>query len=267
MDTLSIARDIRRLTLKCINSIGSGHVGGCLSIVDFLAVLYAKHFNFDSTNPRMQGRDRIVLSKGHAGPALYATLCHFGYFPEQQLLTLNRLGTALPSHTNANLTPGVDMTAGSLGQGISGGVGLALGSKMSNDNARIYIIVGDGECQEGQVWEAALTASNKGLDNLCVFVDNNRMQIDDYTDNVSKVEDLDAKWSAFGFHTIRIDGHNHEQLDNALNMAKTVKGIPTAIIGNTVKGKGVSIFEQMGVSNHSVSVSDEQLEKALAELV
>ncbi|MEG1528104.1 MAG: transketolase [Clostridia bacterium] len=266
MDSLSRAKQIRELLLRCINSIGSGHVGGCLSIADILAVLYTNHIRVNPKEPLMEGRDRIVLSKGHAGPALYATLCAFGFFGQDELLTLNRLGTSLPSHCNSNLTKGVDMTAGSLGQGISGGVGLALASKMSNDDARIYAIVGDGECQEGQVWEAAMFAGNHKLDNLTVFVDNNGMQIDDVTDKVNKVEDLVAKWSSFGFKAIRIDGHNHKQIDDAIILAKNTKNVPTAIIADTIKGKGVSFYEAMGISNHSTSVSDEQLAKALAEL-
>lgn len=267
MDTISRSKEIRRLLLKCVNSFGVGHVGGCLSIADLLAVLYSKHLNFDPKSPKKVGRDRVVLSKGHAGPALYATLCSFGFFDESLLLTLNKINTRLPSHCNSALTPGVDMTAGSLGQGISCAVGAAYGSKLDKDNAHIFAIVGDGECQEGEVWEAVMLAANKRLDNLTVCVDNNRMQIDGETDNISRVEDLEAKFKAFHFNTIRIDGHDHAQLDKALSDACAHKGEPTAIIMNTIKGKGVSIYEQMGFANHSCSVTDEQLATALAELV
>lgn len=266
MNTQDRAREIRANVLRCINSIGSGHIGGSLSICDILAVLYEKHLRFDAANPKMEGRDRVVLSKGHAGPALYATLSSFGYFPQEMLLTLNKLGTKLPSHCNSLLTPGVDMTAGSLGHGISSAVGLALSSKISGDGARVYAIVGDGECQEGQVWEAAMLAAQNKLDNLTVFIDNNGMQIDDITNKVIKVEDLVAKWSAFNFETVRIDGHNHEALDKAITLAKNTKEKPFAIICDTVKGKGVKLYEEMGVGNHSTSVNAEQMRQALEEL-
>lgn len=266
MNTQDRAKEIRANVLRCINSIGSGHIGGSLSICDILAVLYQKHLRFDATNPKMEGRDRVVLSKGHAGPALYATLCSFGYFPKEMLLTLNKLGTKLPSHCNSLLTPGVDMTAGSLGQGISSAVGLALASKLKGDGARVYAIVGDGECQEGQVWEAAMLAGSRRLDNLTVFIDNNKMQIDDVTDKINKVEDLTAKWSAFGFETARIDGHNHEALDKAIERAKNTKEKPFAIICETVKGKGVKFYEEMGVNNHSTAVGGEQIKQAFDEL-
>lgn len=266
MDTISRAKEIRRFILRSINSFGVGHVGGCLSIADILAVLYEKHMRIDPSNPKKQGRDRFVLSKGHAGPALYATLCSFGFFDESELLTLNKIGTHLPSHCNAVLTKGVDVSAGSLGQGISCAVGVALASKLKGDDAHIYAIVGDGETQEGQVWEAFMQAGFRKLDNLTVFIDNNGMQIDDVTNKILQMEDFEAKMKAFGFNTIRIDGHDHEAIDNAINQAKSVKGIPTAIIADTVKGKGVSFYEQMGVGNHSTNVTNEQLEKALAEL-
>lgn len=266
MDTEKRAKQIRLYICECINSIGSGHIGGCLSIADCLAVLYEKHLKFDPANPKMQGRDRLALSKGHAGPALYATLCSFGFFPHDVLLTLNRLGTVLPSHCNSRLTPGVDMTAGSLGQGFSSAVGMASASKLAKDGAHIYSIVGDGECQEGQIWEAAMFAGSHHLNNLTVFVDNNGMQIDDYTDKVVKVEDLVAKWNAFGFETVRINGHDHKELDQAISKAKTSTDKPTAIIMNTVKGKGVSVYEQMGVGNHSTSVNADQLALARKEL-
>ena len=225
MDFKQRTREIRRLTLTCIASLGVGHVGGSLSIAEALSVLYSKHMSFDPKNPGMEGRDRLVLSKGHAGPALYATLASFGFFDKEELKTLNRLGTKLPSHCNMLLTPGVDMTAGSLGQGISCGVGLAIGSKLRNDGAKIYVIVGDGECQEGQVWEAAMLAAHKKLDNLVVLVDNNKMQIDGLTENVCGIEDVASKFDAFGFNTVRVNGNDEEEIDRALCEADNVKGL------------------------------------------
>ena len=198
--------------------------------------------------------------------AIYATLASFGFFDKEELKTLNRLGTKLPSHCNMLLTPGVDMTAGSLGQGISCGVGLAIGSKLRNDGAKIYVIVGDGECQEGQVWEAAMLAAHKKLDNLVVLVDNNKMQIDGLTENVCGIEDVASKFDAFGFNTVRVNGNDEEEIDRALCEADNVKGRPTCIVMDTVKGEGVSIFKNMGFANHSCNVSAEQLETALAEL-
>jgi transketolase len=266
MDLKAKTKEIRRLALSCIASIGVGHVGGSMSIAEVLSVLYSKHMRIDPANPNKEGRDRFVLSKGHAGPALYATLASFGYFDKKELLTLNKLGTKLPSHCNMQLTPGVDMTAGSLGQGISCAVGLAIGSKLSNDGARIYVIVGDGESQEGQVWEAALLAAHKKLDNLTVFVDNNKMQIDGLTKDVVNVESIAEKWRAFGFEVTQIDGHDEEAIDQAITKAKTVTGKPTCIVLNTIKGRGVSIFEKMGFANHSCPVTEEQLEESLKEL-
>ncbi len=266
MDFKAKTKEIRWLTLSCIASIGVGHVGGCMSIAEVLSVLYSKHMRVDPNNPDKQGRDRLVISKGHAGPALYATLASFGYFDKKELLTLNRLGTSLPSHCNMQLTPGVDMTAGSLGQGISCGVGLALGSKLNKDGARIYVIVGDGENQEGQVWEAAMLSAHKKLDNFTVFVDNNKMQIDGLTKDVVNIESIADKWRAFGFEVMEVDGHNENAIDEAITQAKTVEGKPTCIVLNTVKGYGVSIFEKMGFANHSTAVSAELLEASLKEL-
>jgi transketolase len=266
MNTRERAKQIRRLILKSINSFGSGHVGGSLSIADILAVLYQNHMRVDPEQPKKEDRDRFVLSKAHAGPALYATLSSFGFFPESELLTLNKLGTNLPSHTNAVLTKGVDISAGSLGQGISCAVGVALACRLARNGARVYAIVGDGETQEGQVWEAFSLAAHRKLDNLTVFIDNNGMQIDNTTANILNMEDFEAKMKAFGFHTIRINGHDHDEIDKAIIEAKNTKGMPTAIIADTVKGKGVTFYEQMGVSNHSTNVTNEQLEQALKEL-
>ena len=212
MNFEKFSKEIRRNTLRCLHSQGSGHVGGSLSIVDVLAVLYGKHMDVDPGNPHKEDRDKLVLSKGHAGPALYATLALKGFFPVEWLDTLNKLGTRLPSHVNINLTPGVDMTAGSLGQGLSCACGLALANKVKGINKHVYVITGDGELQEGQNWEGAMFAANKGL-NIIVLVDNNKLQIDGATRDVMNVEDIEAKFAAFGFATQRVDGHDHKALD------------------------------------------------------
>lgn len=261
------AKQIRRETLRCMHSQGSGHVGGSLSIADLLAVLYTSHMKVDPRKPKMPDRDQLVLSKGHAGPALYATLALKGFFPMDWLDTLNKLGTRLPSHVNLNLTPGVDMTAGSLGQGLSCACGLALAQKAQGFDNYVYVITGDGELQEGQNWEGAMFAGAKKLNNIIVFVDSNKMQIDGLTQDVLAVEDIEAKFKAFGFVTTRVDGHDHAMLDLAINQAKN-DGIvaPHCIVMDTIKGKGVSFYENLGVANHSTSVTDEQYAKALDEL-
>ena len=261
-----IAKEIRALTVKCIASIGQGHIGGSFSIVDALTVLYYKHMNVDPKNPHMEGRDRLVVSKGHAGPAVYATLAHKGYFPIEELFTLNRLGTNLPSHCDMNKTPGVDMTAGSLGQGLSCACGMALGSKLNKDNATIYCIIGDGESQEGQIWEASMFAAQYKLDNLIVLLDNNKLQLDGYTDDVMSLINPMEKWKSFGFFVQSIDGNDIDQIDKAIQKAKEQKGKPSMIVLNTIKGKGVSFVEQATTSNHSMPISKEDLEKALEEL-
>ncbi len=263
--TIDSAKQIRRYALQCINSQGSGHVGGTLSVIDAMAVLYDNHMRIDPSNPQLEGRDRFVLSKGHAGPALYATLCYKGYFPADWLNTLNKLGTKLPSHCNMVLTPGVDMTAGSLGQGLSGATGLALASKMSGDDANIYVICGDGELQEGQNWEAIMYLGAKSVDNVVLFVDHNGLQIDGTNDQVVAVEDLCAKFAAFGWNTERIDGHDHNAIDKAITNGKA-SNKPYCIVMDTVKGKGVSFYESMGASNHSTNCNNEQLAAALVEL-
>ena len=266
MKSEQFSKEIRRETLRCLHSQGSGHVGGSLSIVDVLAVLYDKHMNVDPTDPRKVDRDKLVLSKGHAGPALYATLALKGFFPMEWLDTLNKLGTRLPSHVNINLTPGVDMTAGSLGMGLSCACGLALANKAKGLDGYVYVITGDGELQEGQNWEGAMFAGSKHLDNIIVFVDSNKMQIDGLTKDVLDIEDIEAKFAAFGFATQRVDGHDHKAIDAAINNAKKHKGQPNCIVLDTVKGKGVSFYESMGVGVHSTNVSDEQYALALEEL-
>ena len=266
MDFEGFSKEIRRNTLRCLHSQGSGHVGGSLSIVDVLAVLYSKHMDVDPSNPKKDDRDKLVLSKGHAGPALYATLALKGFFPLEWLDTLNKLGTRLPSHVNINLTPGVDMTAGSLGQGLSCACGLALANKVKGIDKYVYVITGDGELQEGQNWEGVMFAANKHLDNMIVFVDSNKMQIDGLTKDVMNIENIEAKFAAFGWATDRVDGHDHNAIDQAITRAKAAKGTPHCIVLDTVKGKGVSFYETMGVGVHSTNVTDEQYELALAEL-
>ena len=261
-----IAKEIRKLTIECIASIGQGHIGGSFSIVDLLTVLYYKQMNIDPKNPKKEGRDRLVVSKGHSGPAVYATLAHKGYIEKDELKTLNRIGTNLPSHCDMNKTPGVDMTTGSLGQGISCAVGMAIASRLSKDDATIYCIIGDGESQEGQVWEALMYASQQKLDNLVIFLDNNGMQIDDYVKNLNNLNNIEARYESFGFHVQSIDGHNLEEINNAINAAKEVKGKPSVIVLNTIKGKGVSFVEETLVDCHSMPISKELLEKALKEL-
>ena len=261
-----ICKQIRRMTLECIGSIGSGHIGGSMSIVELLRVLYFDKMNVDPKNPKMEGRDRLIVSKGHAGPAVYATLALKGFFPKEWLYTLNRFGTNLPSHCDMNKTPGVDMTAGSLGQGFSCAVGVAIGSKLKKDGATIYAIVGDGESQEGQIWEAAMLGAQKKLDNLIAFTDKNNMQLDGYTDDINSLGDLKAKWRAFGWYTQEIDGHDCEAISAAIDRAKAKKGKPSMIILDTIKGKGVSFAEAAGSACHSMYLPKEKVEAALAEL-
>ena len=263
---IKIAKEIRALTLECIASIGQGHIGGSLSIVDALTVLYYKHMNVAPKNPKMEGRDRLVVSKGHAGPGVYATLAHNGYFPKEELLTLNRIGTNLPSHCDMNKTPGVDMTAGSLGQGLSCACGMALGSKLSQDNAYIYCIIGDGESQEGLIWEASLFAAHEKLDNLIVMLDYNKLQLCGYTEDVMSNHDPAKKWDSFGFYVQSIDGNDINAVDAAITNAKQNKGKPSMIVLNTIKGKGFSYSENAGIDNHSMPISAETLQKAKEEL-
>lgn len=263
---IKIAREIRALTIECIASIGQGHIGGSLSIVDALTVLYYKHMNVDPRNPKMEGRDRLVVSKGHAGPAVYATLAHKGYFPKEELQTLNKIGTKLPSHCDMNKTPGVDMTAGSLGQGLSCACGMALGSKLSQDYAYIYCIIGDGESQEGQIWEASMFAAANKLDNLIVMLDNNKLQLCGYTNDVLTLLDPSKKWESFGFYVQSIDGNDINEVDKAITNAKQNKGKPSMIVLNTIKGKGFSYSENAGIDNHSMPINAETLQKAKEEL-
>ena len=261
--------DIRCDTLRAIGHLGVGHIGGCLSVIELLTVLYFEAMNIDPAQPKMPGRDRFICSKGHAGPAVYAALANRGFFPKEMLLTLNQGGTDLPSHCDMNRTPGIDMTTGSLGQGFSCAVGAALGSKLEGDGAVIYTLIGDGESQEGQIWEAAMFAAAKKLDNLIAFTDYNKLQIDDTVAKVNDIAPLADKWKAFGWNVIDVeDGNDVEQVEQAVEHAKLGRdsGKPTMIILNTLKGCGVKWIEDMGSGNHNCPVSEEQAEAAIREI-
>ena len=265
----AVCTDIRCDILRSIGHLGVGHIGGCLSLVEVLAVLYYKHMNIDPAQPKMPGRDRLICSKGHAGPAVYATLANRGYFDQSELLTLNQGGTHLPSHCDMNLTTGIDMTTGSLGQGFSCAMGVALGSKLEGDGATIYTIIGDGESQEGQIWEAAMFASAKKLDNVIAFTDYNKLQIDGPVAEVVDIAPLAEKWRSFGWNVIDVrDGNDPAQIDAAIALAKTQRGSgkPTMILLNTVKGKGVSFIEVAGAANHNMNISEADAERAIAEV-
>ncbi len=268
-DLKEICKDIRCDIMTCIGHLGVGHIGGCLSIVELLAVLYFEEMNIDPAEPKKAGRDRFICSKGHAGPAVYAALANRGYFGKDELLTLNQGGTRLPSHCDMNLTTGIDMTTGSLGQGFSCAVGVALGSKLENDGATIYALVGDGESQEGQVWEAAMFAAAKKLGNLVGFTDYNKLQIDDSVAKVNDIAPLADKWRAFGWNVIDVeDGNDTAQISAAVKQAKANRGTdrPTMVILNTVKGKGVRWIEELGAANHNTNISEEQAAAAIAEI-
>lgn len=258
--------EIRKSILTEIGTLGVGHLGGSLSIVELLVTLYNNHMNIDPKDPKKEGRDRLVVSKGHSGPAVYAVLADLGYFPKDWLLTLNKPGTNLPSHCDMNRTPGIDMTTGSLGQGFSCAVGIALASKLKSDGAKIYTIIGDGETQEGQVWEAAMFASHKNLNNLIAFTDYNKLQLDGEVKDICGIEPLDKKWEAFGWNVWTVDdGNDCEKINEAILEAKN-SDKPVMIILNTVKGSGIKFAEDAGVSNHSMNVSKEMFEKGMQEL-
>lgn len=259
------SKEVRKLLIQEIHSVGKGHYGGSLSIVDTLILLYNGVMNIDVNNPRKEGRDRLVLSKGHAGPALYAVLADKGYISKEELLTLNKENTSLPSHCDMNKTNGIDMTTGSLGQGISCAVGMAKASKIKGDKSYIYCVVGDGECNEGQVWEAAMAASSFKLNNLILFVDYNKMQLDGTLEDIIDLGNIGKKWEAFGFFVKDVDGHNFEEVYNAIEEGKKQEK-PVAIVLNTIKGKGVSLIEAAGYKNHSMGLTNEQLETAMKEL-
>lgn len=259
------AKEIRKSIVKMINKAKSGHPGGSLSIADILSVLYFGEMNIDPKNPKNPDRDRFVLSKGHASPAIYATLAERGYFDKELLPTFRSFGSILQGHPDMKKVPGIDLSTGSLGQGLSAANGMAAAARIDGKNYRTYVIMGDGELQEGQVWEAAMTAAHYGYDNLCAFVDSNNLQIDGHVDKVMGVEPLDKKWEAFGWNVVKVDGHNIESIICGLEAAKSCKGKPTVILAKTVKGKGVSFMEGM-CEYHGVAPTDEETVKALEEL-
>ena len=259
------ATKVRIGIIKGVHAAKAGHPGGSLSCADIITYLYFNEMNIDPKNPKMEKRDRFVLSKGHAAPALYSVLAHRGFFPAEELITLRKYDSRLQGHPDMKGIPGVDMSSGSLGQGISAAVGMALSSKHFESGFRVYTVLGDGEIEEGQVWEAAMFAGNKKLDNLVAFVDFNNLQIDGTCDEVNSPSPIDKKFEAFGWNVITIDGHDFDQIEAALNEAKQVKGKPTAIVAKTVKGKGVSFMEN-AVNWHGSAPNDEQTKIALDEL-
>ncbi len=260
-----IAAKIRVDIINEVHSAGSGHPGGSLSAADIVTALYFREMNIDPKNPHMKGRDKFVLSKGHAAPVQYAALAERGFFPVDELLTLRKLGSRLQGHPNRDKVPGVEMSTGSLGQGFAVCVGMALANKMDNDPGRIYTLLGDGELQEGLIWEAAMASAHYKLDNLCVIVDWNGLQIDGRNDDVMTVRPIDDKFRAFGFNVINIDGHDFDQIFDAFDKARECKGRPTAIIAKTHKGHGVSFMEDQA-GWHGKAPNDEQAEKAVEEL-
>ncbi|MDD7059651.1 transketolase [Porcincola intestinalis] len=260
------AIEVRKGIVTAVHGAKSGHPGGSLSAADVMTYLYFEEMNIDPKNPQKPDRDRFVLSKGHCAPALYSALANRGYFPVEDLPTLRHVGSCLQGHPCMQETPGVDMSTGSLGQGISAAVGMAISAELSNESWRVYTLLGDGEIEEGQVWEAAMTAGFRKLDNLCVIVDNNNLQIDGPVDEVCSPYPIDKKFEAFNFHVINVaDGNDMEQLAAAFKEARETKGMPTAIIMKTVKGKGVSFMENQ-VGWHGKAPNDEQYQAAMEDL-
>ena len=265
MTNLELQKMANEVRKGIITGVHAAKAGGSLSAADIFTYLYFEEMNIDPKNPKKADRDRFVLSKGHTAPGLYAALANRGYFPVEDLVTLRKLGSYLQGHPCMQSVPGVDMSSGSLGQGISVACGMALGAKMSGDSFRVYTLLGDGEIEEGQVWEAAMFAGHRKLDNLCVIVDNNGLQIDGKIEDVCSPYPIDKKFEAFNFHVIKIDGNDFDQIDAAFKEAKTVKGQPTAIIAKTVKGKGVSFMENQ-VGWHGKAPNDEEYKVAMEEL-
>ena len=259
------ANQVRRGAVEAVYAAQSGHPGGSLSIADVMTYLYFQELRIDPENPRWEDRDRLVLSKGHVCPALYAALALRGYFPVEELKTFRRVGSRLQGHPDLNKCPGVDFTAGSLGQGVSAAVGMALAGKLAGKNYRVYTILGDGEIQEGQVWESAMFAAQHKLDNLCYIIDNNGLQIDGDIADVCSPYPIDEKFAAFGFETINANGHDFDEIEAAFDKAKKVQGKPVAIIFKTVKGKGISFMENQA-SWHGAAPNAEQYEVAVKDL-
>jgi len=261
----TMARRLRRHIISMTGEAGSGHPGGSLSAVEIVTSLYFNVLRHNPENPQWPDRDRFILSKGHAAPLLYATLAESGYFSVEELPTLRKLGSCLQGHCDSNATVGVEMTAGSLGQGLSFAVGVALAGRLNSQDYRVYVLLGDGECDEGQVWEAAMAAAHHKLDNLMAIVDNNGLQIDGWNRDVMGLDPFGEKWQAFGWNVIELDGHDITRLLDAFDRAKSVKGKPTVVIAHTVKGKGVSFMEN-NVDFHGKAPNAEQVELALKEL-
>ena len=269
MDNLTlekIAYKIRKHAIDAVYSASSGHPGGSLSIADILAVLYFDEMNVDAKNPKDENRDRFVLSKGHCAPALYGALCEKGFFPAEDIKTFRKADSYLQGHPDMKGVPGVDMSTGSLGQGICAANGMALAAKLDNKDYRVYSILGDGELEEGQVWEAAMFAPHYGLDNMTIFVDFNGLQIDGDITKVMNPTPIDKKFEAFGWNVLIIDAHNYDEIKNALHTAKNTKGKPTAIIAKSIKGKGVSFMENEA-GWHGMAPNKEQYEIAVSELL
>ena len=264
-ELVNLAREARREVVRMISSLGVGHVGGCLSVIEVMVYLYYIEMNIKPEQPDWADRDRFIMSKGHAGPALYTMLGMRGYFGKDLFATLNQPGTHLPSHCDMRLTTGVDMTAGSLGQGLSCAIGMALAARLDKKDYRTFCVVGDGEQQEGQVWEAAMYAAARKLDNLVAILDDNGMQIDGMTDDINSVRPMEQRWNSFGWATVGIDGHDFGEIAKAFEFARNTRGKPTAIVMKTVKGKGISIAENK-YSSHNLTFTPEQAEEALREL-
>ena len=265
LELMKIANEVRKGVVTAVYNAKSGHPGGSLSAADIYAYLFFEEMNIDPKEPKKADRDRFVLSKGHTAPGYYAALAHRGFFPVEDLTTLRKVGSYLQGHPDMKHIPGVDMSSGSLGQGISAAVGMALSAKLSNEDYRVYTLLGDGEIQEGQVWEAAMLASHRKLDNLVVIVDNNGLQIDGAIDEVCSPYPIDKKFEAFNFHVINVDGHDFDALDAAFKEARETKGQPTAIIAKTIKGKNVSFMENQA-SWHGSAPNAEQYAVAMADL-
>jgi len=259
------ANEVRKGIVSAVHSAKAGHPGGSLSAADIFTFLYFEEMNIDPKNPKMENRDRFVLSKGHTAPGLYSTLANRGYFPVEDLLTLRKLGSYLQGHPDMKHIPGVDMSSGSLGQGISAAVGMALGGKMDKKDYRVYTLLGDGEIQEGQVWEASMFAGHRKLDNLVVIVDNNGLQIDGKIEDVCSPYPIDKKFEAFNFHVINIDAHNFDEIRAAFKEARETKGQPSAIIAKSTKGKGVSFMEN-NAGWHGKAPNDEEYAQAMKDL-
>ena len=259
------AIEVRKGIIEAVYSGKSGHPGGSLSIADILTVLYFNEMNIDEKNPKWEDRDRLVLSKGHCSPALYSCLANRGFFGVEKLKTFRNINSNLQGHPDMNKVPGVDMTTGSLGQGLSSANGMAIAGKMNNKNYRVYCILGDGEIEEGQVWEAAMASNKYKLDNLCVIIDNNNLQIDGTIEEVMSSYPIDEKFRSFGFEIIKINGHDIDEILKAFEVAKNIKGKPTCIIAKTIKGKGVSYMENQ-VGWHGKAPNEEQYKLAINEL-